>query len=293
MGYMHIDNLYKSQTILLFRECYALEKVHGTSAHIRWTKGVISFYAGGEKHDNFVALFNKERLADSFAALGHDEVIVYGEAYGGKQQGMRNTYGDALRFIAFDVKIGDLWLNVPSMDRAATNLGFEVVPWRKVSTHLAVLDAERDLPSEVSVRRGIVEPREREGVILRPLVELTTNNGARVIAKHKGDKFRETSKPRPVVDPDKLAVLTAAQAIADEWVTPERLRHVLAKIELDGKTVEMSSTPVVIAAMVEDVYREGRGEIVESKEARAAIGTATAKLLKRELSGRLHEGAAQ
>ncbi len=293
MGYLHIDNLYKNQTILLFRECYALEKVHGTSAHVRWSLGRLTLYAGGESHDKFKALFDETALTEAFQKLGQDEVIVYGEAYGGKQQGMRHTYGDALRFIAFDVKIGDLWLNVPSMDRAATNLGFEVVPWRKVSTHLAVLDAERDLPSEVSVRRGIVEPREREGVILRPLVELTTNNGARVIAKHKGDKFRETSKPRPVVDPDKLAVLTAAQAIADEWVTPERLRHVLAKIELDGKTVEMSSTPVVIAAMVEDVYREGRGEIVESKEARAAIGTATAKLLKRELSGRLHEGAAQ
>ncbi len=35
MGYLHIDNLYKNQTIRLFRECYALEKVHGTSAHVR------------------------------------------------------------------------------------------------------------------------------------------------------------------------------------------------------------------------------------------------------------------
>src|SRR5690348_10996218 len=34
MGYLHIGNLYKTQDLLLFRECYALEKVHGTSAHI-------------------------------------------------------------------------------------------------------------------------------------------------------------------------------------------------------------------------------------------------------------------
>ena len=32
MGYLHIENLYKAQDILLFRECYALEKVHGTAA---------------------------------------------------------------------------------------------------------------------------------------------------------------------------------------------------------------------------------------------------------------------
>lgn len=29
MGYLKINNLYKEQTILLFKECYALEKIHG------------------------------------------------------------------------------------------------------------------------------------------------------------------------------------------------------------------------------------------------------------------------
>lgn len=31
MGYLHIDNLYKpvAQDILLFKKCYALEKIHG------------------------------------------------------------------------------------------------------------------------------------------------------------------------------------------------------------------------------------------------------------------------
>ena len=38
MGYRHIDNLYKDQRILLFRECFALEKIHGTSAHVSWTE---------------------------------------------------------------------------------------------------------------------------------------------------------------------------------------------------------------------------------------------------------------
>ena len=52
----------------------------------------------------------------------------------------------------------------------------------------------------------------------------------------------------------------------------------------------MVMTPAVIAAMVEDIYREGRGEIVESKEARTAIGTSTVKLFKAELSSRLRRG---
>ena len=37
MGYMHIDNLYKNVTIMLFKEAYVLEKIHGTSAHITWS----------------------------------------------------------------------------------------------------------------------------------------------------------------------------------------------------------------------------------------------------------------
>lgn len=288
MGYLHIENLYRpaAQTILLFRECYALEKVHGTSTHVAWRDGKLHFFSGGESYDRFLALFDQEKLSECFTSLGHPEVTVYGEAYGGKQQGMRSTYGDKLRFIAFDAKVGDTWLNVPSMNDVATKLGLEVVPWRKVSTDLSVLDAERDRPSEVAVRRGIVEPREREGVVLRPLVEMTTSNGSRVIVKHKGDKFSERATPQKVVDPDKLVVLTAAQAIADEWVTPMRLDHVLQALQANGSDVsDMATTPKVIAAMLADVEREASGEIVMSRDAKAAIGRKTAELFKSKLKG--------
>ena len=47
MGYAHIDNLYKEQTILMFRECYALEKIHGTSAHISWKGKQLWLSSGG------------------------------------------------------------------------------------------------------------------------------------------------------------------------------------------------------------------------------------------------------
>ena len=284
MGYMHIPNLYRpeAQTLLLFREVYALEKCDGTSAHLAWHSGVLTYSSGGASATTFRAIFDDEKLRAAFAALGHDDVAVYGEAYGGKMQGMRATYGDALRFIVFDVKIGGIWLTVPNMADVAAKLNLEVVPWRKVSTDLAMLDAERDLPSEIAVRRGIVEPRKREGVVLRPLVELTMSNGERVIAKHKGAESRETKTPRDIsVDPAKLIVLTEAQAIADEWVTDERLRHVLQAVARDGADVrDISALGKVIAAMQADVAREAAGEIVDSREARAAIGTATAKIFK-------------
>ena len=38
MGYLHVPNLYRpeAQAILEFKRLYALEKIHGTSAHIQW-----------------------------------------------------------------------------------------------------------------------------------------------------------------------------------------------------------------------------------------------------------------
>jgi hypothetical protein len=276
---MHIANLYKEQDILLFKKCWALEKVHGTSAHIRYHSGVspaLTFFSGGESHDRFVKLFDYDKLFQQFTALGHVEVTIFGEAYGGKQQGMRLAYGDELRFIAFDVQVGKHWLAVPDMVQVIDALGLECVPYEEIVTELVELDRARDQPSVVSVRRGMGE-HMREGVVLRPPIEVIKNNGSRIIAKHKTEKFSERATPQKVIDPDKLVVLEQATAIAQEWVTSMRLQHVLGKLDPPH---DMAATPRVIRAMVADVYREAVGEIVESKEARAAIGNRTVELYK-------------
>lgn len=285
MGYLHISNLYKDQRILWMKRCYALEKVHGTSAHVKWDgkTSTVTFYSGGEKHENFVKLFDEEKLRAGFETLGYPEITIYGEAYGGKQQGMKDTYGPELKFIAFDVQVGENWLAVPDMDQVAKNLGFEVVPWEETSTDLNALDELRDRPSEVAVRRGITEPKPREGVILRPLQEMHTNNGSRLICKHKGAAFEERATPQKVVDVSKLQVLKDAEAIAQEWVTEERLSHVLQHLTVDGAVPQIEQTGKVISEMIQDVYREAAGEIVESKPASAAIGKRTAQLFKQHL----------
>jgi hypothetical protein len=82
---------------------------------------------------------------------------------------------------------------------------------------------------------------------------------------------------------DKLEVLAKAQVIADEWVTPVRLQHVLDKLP-DAGIERMRD---VIAAMSEDVFREGVGEFVDSREARVAIGKKTAQLFKAHLMSAL------
>ncbi|GAA4392030.1 RNA ligase family protein [Hymenobacter koreensis] len=286
MGYLHIDNLYKNQVILLFKECYALEKIHGTSAHISWRHATqrVGFFAGGESHERFIGLFDAEALAAKFnEVFPFADVIVYGEAFGGKQQGMSRTYGPNLCFSVFDVKVGDVWLAVPSAADVAEKLGITFVAYERVSTDLAALNAERDRDSTAAQRNGMGGGHKREGVVLRPLVEATLNNGSRIISKHKRDEFMETKTPREV-SPEAAAILAGAQAIADEWVTPMRLLHVLDKLP---QGIGIESTPQVINAMLEDVLREAKGEIVESKAAAKAIGAKAAQVFKQYLQAQL------
>lgn len=281
MGYMHIENLYKNIDIMAFRECYAMEKIHGTSAHISFKDGKVSFFSGGENHEKFIKLFNEEELTPIFIENYDDmDVILFGEAYGGSQQGMSETYGKELKFIVFDVKIGDNWLDVPNAEQVTTKLELEFVYYRKIPTTLKSIDKERDKPSIQAKRNGIREDKMREGVVLRPPIEVKKNNGERIIVKHKRDEFKETKTKRRV-DPARLKVLEEATEIADEWVTPMRLEHVLDKL---GNPKEMEETGVVVKAMIEDVLREADGEIVESKDVERAIGKKSAQLYKSKIT---------
>lgn len=284
MGYLHIDNLYKAQEILAFKTCYALEKIHGTSAHVTW-KGGVRFFSGGESHERFVSIFDVETLHAKFAErfTADDEITVYGESYGGKCQHMSKTYGEALRFVAFDVQIGESWLQVEQAAEIVSHLGLEFVDFAVVATDIETLNAERDKPSSQAQRNGIVDAKIREGVVLRPPFEVTLNNGKRVIAKHKREEFAERGRPKVELDPSKREMLAGAEAIAMEWVTPMRLEHVIDKIisERSVKEIEMRDTPLVIAAMVEDVTREATGEIIDNQPARKAIGHRTVELFKK------------
>jgi hypothetical protein len=263
-----------------------MEKIHGTSAHLSWKfqEKIIHFSSGGESHENFIKLFDEAFLKAKFEEMFPDiDVVVFGEAYGGKQQGMSHTYGKQLKFIGFDVRVGELWLNVPNAEDVCKQLNIEFVHYNKIEVTLPNLMALRDMPSVQAARNGCGTDKKREGVVLRPLVEMRLNNGARVICKYKPDEQMETKTKREI-SPEQLKVLEDAKAIAEEWVTNLRLEHVLQKFPAD---VNMESMGDVIKAMIEDVYREGREEIVESKEASKAIGQKTVQLFKQKLQSKL------
>ena len=204
--------------------------------------------------------------------------------------GMRETYGSELRFIGFDVLIGNRWLSVPDMAQVLEAIGIECVPYTEVTTISSSWIARKIFPAKS--RRVALAARPGTDPVrvscFRPPIEVTKNNGVRIVAKHKGAAFAERATPQKVIDPAQIEVLARADAIAQEWVTPMRLRHTVDKI---AEPRDMTAMPRVIRAMIEDVYREGAGEVVESKAASAAIGKRTAGLFKEWVQSQFRESA--
>ena len=81
-----------------------------------------------------------------------------------------------------------------------------------------------------------------------------------------------------------MKVMVEAKAIAEEYVTEMRLNHVLDKLP---QGINIESMKLVIDAMVEDVYREAEGEIVQSKEVTKQISVKTAIMFKKRLQRNL------
>lgn len=269
MGYLHITNLYNEPGAL---ECYALEKIHGTSAHVAYRKGNLHFYAGGMPDAGFKALFDPVALTTILSETfkENDDLTVFGEAFGGKLQGMSDTYGKATRFLAFDVRLNGVWLDVPSAENVAKSLNIGFVPYERGPLQLDWLNEQRDRDALTAVVPG----KMREGIVIRGIKELNHKDGSRFIYKHKRQEFRETKTVREV-DPARALVLTGAAAIAEEYVTPMRLEHVLQRVPYNSAR----DTGAVIAAMAEDVMREGELESIWTKDIARAVSTATVKLL--------------
>jgi hypothetical protein len=290
MGYIEIENLYKDTRILMFKECWATEKIHGTSAWITY-KGEeqpekLLFHPGGAKMEMFVALFDEQKLlAKMIEIFGNKTVRLHGEHYGGSIQKMKTTYGDKNKFVMFDVLVGTSWLSFDKVLALGKTLELDVVDGHIIPATVEALNQMRDMHSVQAIKNGIIEVRMREGIVIRPLIELRDNNG-RVITKHKRDQFMETKTAREVSS-EKLKLLTDAEAIADEWVTPMRLLHVLDSIDFIGEC-DISKTGIIITAMNIDVEKESKGETVITQEVKKAIGKKTSQLFREYLQKQLN-----
>ena len=304
MSYQHINNLYNNREIIEnFKKVYALEKIDGTGAsmsvevkakeYLFGTENITLLESGGGSPkkmsiavaDSFEKLYEK---AKEIIKLPKDKVTVYGEFYGGKIQHGSRRYSPEEKFVAFDVEINGVWLDVDSAKKFCDEIGQEFVHYELVDTEIDILEALCKAPSVQAKRNGIKEDVPREGIVLRTYKTLIKNNGDRVCAKHKNPKYRETVKKRELSQ-EKLDVLSRVKDVAKEWVTEMRFNHVSDHLKARGVEESTENTVEFMKAMHEDIKREGSQEIKFSSPVNRAINTATAKMLKERLVRALSE----
>lgn len=275
MAYLKIKNLYTVPHIL---ECFALEKIEGSSANISFKKDAqVTFFPGCANHNQFAQLFPaniydtfKEVFAEYINEQGeYPEVTFFGEVHGGKIQGMSKWYGPDIKFIVFDVKINGRWMNVPYAEEKTVKMGLKFVPYERGPLTIEFLDAQRDAPSKISLS----EDAPKEGIVVRAIYESNSEDGYRFIYKHKRAEFRETKTVREVSAED-AKIWSDAKEAAEEYTTPIRLNHVLQKLG----DVGVKDTGKVVRAMIDDIFAEAREEISWSKALEKEIGKITVKL---------------
>ena len=192
------------------------EKVDGTNVRVHWDGKVVTF--GGRSDTaqmptflltRLQELFTPMRLISTFpphsmvsrqiredapideaapAVRPYTEVTLFGEGYGAKiQKGGGNYKPDGVDFVLFDVLVGRLWLSFGNVINVAVKLGIQVVPVVELTAALGGLDG-----AIIMARAGIKSAWgdfPAEGLVVRPLVDLWTRKGERLIGKIKTKDF--------------------------------------------------------------------------------------------------------
>ena len=136
-------------------------------------------------------LFDEEKIINYFNNSDKDfnePIIIYGEGYGKKIQSCGGKYcKDHAKFIVFDIKIGEWWLNRESIEQICKDLNLEVVPIMGYFTLQEAIDF---------VKTGFKDPiaeenLDAEGLVLKTDLNIRRRNGERIITKIKTCDFRK------------------------------------------------------------------------------------------------------
>ena len=108
--------------------------------------------------------------------------ILFGEGYGPKIQN-GHTYCDELNFRLFDVWIGGWWLEWHNVKDVSEKLSILTVPEIGVGSLLQAIDkTKRGFKSSIGERSA-------EGMVVRPIIDLYSRKGDRIITKIKTKDF--------------------------------------------------------------------------------------------------------
>jgi RNA ligase (TIGR02306 family) len=196
--YTEIENLRNFPAVLrLGEEVVVSEKIHGTNARIGWVEGVLLAGSHGLQRKRpepeamgtntywFPATLEPVRnLLDEIRQQGHAVAILYGEIYGSRVQSLHYGRRDGLGFAAFDILVGEHYLDFDDFVALCERHGVATVP---------ILSREPfSLERIAELSRGkttLPDQHIREGVVVRPVKERFDPQIGRVILKYLSDDY--------------------------------------------------------------------------------------------------------
>lgn len=164
------------------------EKIDGTNIRVIWNPDTMKVMFSGKTDDaqllsklvfNLYEMFPIDLFEKVFPKT---PVCLYGEGYGAGI-GKGGKYRPDPGFILFDVKIGDWWLTRANVEDVATKLGIDTVPIIGTGTLWNAIDKTRD--GFNSIFGNFIA----EGIVARPVIDLFTRKGERIITKVKNRDF--------------------------------------------------------------------------------------------------------
>ena len=166
------------------------EKVDGASQRIIWDGYRVEFRGRTDKSDipthlmtRLEELFGGESKEEIFEqTFGNKEVILFGEGYGRKIQKHGELYGEP-NFILFDVYIGGYWVNSDGVSDIADKFGVKRVPILFTGSLTDGVEYIKGHP------KSMLRDAEMEGIVGRPLVQMFSRTGQRIMVKIKCRDF--------------------------------------------------------------------------------------------------------
>jgi len=164
------------------------EKVDGINVRVNWDGEMVEF--GGRTDNAQMPTFLLQRLQElftieKFKSLYPDTpMTLYGEGYGARiQKGGGNYIPNGVDFILIDVLIDEWWLKREDIEDVANKLGVKVVPIVYSGELISAIEpVQKGLKSTFGDFMA-------EGMVLKPVVELKSRRGHRLITKMKTKDF--------------------------------------------------------------------------------------------------------
>lgn len=167
------------------------EKVDGTNIRVMIDKGQPGWIGFGGKTDAAqIPAFLVEHLRATFDPLKEaltaqfpEGACLYGEGYGARIQKGGGNYSPDAKFVLFDIKVGEWWLQRDAVRNISDQFNLDMVPIIGTGTLGEMVEMAR---AGIVSRWGAFAA---EGIVARPATELKTRSGYRVITKIKTKDF--------------------------------------------------------------------------------------------------------